>query len=134
VLETTTTPPTTYTLNQYNGQPVVLNFWATWCGPCRIEMPHLQEASEEYNGRVAFLGVNQGESAEQITSFTDEVGTSYPILLDQDYVVNNRYQIRSLPTTLFINADGTVAEVIVGTINKAIIEDRVEQLLQNAEP
>jgi thiol-disulfide isomerase/thioredoxin len=134
VLETTTTPPTTYTLNQYNGQPVVLNFWATWCGPCRIEMPHLQEASEEYNGRVAFLGVNQGESAEQITSFTDEVGTSYPILLDQDYVVNNRYQIRSLPTTLFINADGTVAEVIIGTINKAIIEDRVEQLLQNAEP
>jgi peroxiredoxin len=119
-----------HSLGTYRGQPVVLNFWATWCAPCRIEMPHLQTASENFNGRVAFLGVNDGEGLSLVTDFADELGLTYPLLLDDGRSVSLLYDIRSLPTTLFINRDGTVAEVIIGTINQAVLEDRIEKLLE----
>ncbi len=132
-LETAVSPVAqSHTLSQYIGQPVVLNFWATWCAPCRIEMPHLQEASETYNGRVAFLGVNDGESLSLITEFAEEFNLTYPLLLDNGRAVNVLYNVRSLPTTLFIHADGTVAEVIIGTINQAVLEDRIEKLLEGS--
>ena len=126
----TTTDSQSHTLSSYKGQPVVLNFWATWCAPCRIEMPHLQEASEIYDGRVAFLGVNDGEAPSLITDFADELNLTYPLLLDNGRTISTLYGVRSLPTTLFIHGDGTVAEVIIGTINRAVLEDRIEKLLE----
>lgn len=126
----TTAVSQTYSLSNYIGQPVVLNFWATWCAPCRIEMPHLQAASEKYNGRITFLGVNDGEDSSLVTDFADEFDLTYPLLLDDGRSVNILYDVRSLPTTLFINADGTVSEVIIGTINQGILEDRIEKLLE----
>ena len=126
----TTAASQSHTLSSYIGQPIVLNFWATWCAPCRIEMPHLQEASEIYNGRVTFLGINDGEALSLVTDFADEFDLTYPLLLDNGRSVNILYDVRSLPTTLFINADGTVAEVIIGTINRAVLEDRIENLLE----
>jgi cytochrome c biogenesis protein CcmG, thiol:disulfide interchange protein DsbE len=111
------------------GMPVVLNFWATWCGPCRIEMPHLERASQKYAGQVLLLAINQMESPTQIDSFADEMGLTFPLLVDQDRVVNNRYGVINLPTTVFIDANGIVREVIIGTINQAILEDRIGRLL-----
>ncbi len=120
-----------HSLSQYSGQPIVLNFWATWCSPCRIEMPHLQTASEQFAGEVVFLGINQNEAEAQVADFVGEYGIEYPILLDDGLAVNIEYQVHSLPTTIFINADGMVDGVIIGTINRAIIEDRIEQMLDN---
>lgn len=128
----TTADSQTHTLSSYIGQPIVLNFWATWCAPCRIEMPYLQAANEKYNGRITFLGINDGETKSLVTDFAQEFDLSYPLLLDNGRSVNILYNIHSLPTTLFINADGTVAEVIIGTINEAVLEDRLETLLQTS--
>ncbi|MCP4359286.1 MAG: TlpA family protein disulfide reductase [Chloroflexi bacterium] len=111
------------------GQPVVLNFWASWCAPCRVEMPHLQQASVKYNGRAAIIGVNQGESARTVTDFAAEQGVTYPLLVDSDMTINQLYDVRGLPTTLFIDAEGVVREVVIGTVTQAVLEDRVESLL-----
>lgn len=112
------------------GRPVVLNFWATWCAPCRIEMPYFQNASRKYDGRVAIVGINQGESAQMVRDFGNEFKISYPLLIDADSSVNRLYNVIGLPTTVFIDASGVVREVVIGTINQAVLEDRIEQLLQ----
>lgn len=119
----------THTLNDYRGQPVVLNFWASWCGPCRIEMPYFERVQMKFNGRATILGVNQGESATTVRDFGLKQSIGYPLLVDEDNAVNLRYTINSLPTTIFVDADGVVREVIVGAISQAVLEDRVSNLL-----
>lgn len=116
------------------GQPVVLNFWASWCAPCRVEMPHFQNASRKFNGRAAILGVNQGESAAIVTNFGNEFGITYPLLVDEENEVNRLYTVNSLPTTVFIGADGVVREVLIGTISQAVLEERIETLIAEASP
>jgi cytochrome c biogenesis protein CcmG, thiol:disulfide interchange protein DsbE len=133
--ELLTTGGDNYSLSAYAnpdtnaGVPVILNFWATWCGPCRIEMPHLERASQKYDGQVMLLAINQMETPAQIDAFAEEMGLTFPLLVDQDRVVNNRYGVINLPTTIFIDANGIVREVIIGTINQAILEDRIGRLL-----
>lgn len=122
----------TVTLSEID-QPIVLNFWASWCGPCRIEMPDLQQTSMKYNGRISVIGVNQGESNSQISTFGNQFEVTYPLLNDQDQAVNNTYMVNSLPTTIFIDAEGIVREVQIGIITKAVLEDRIEQLIAEAE-
>lgn len=120
----------TMTLSDHIGRPVVLNYWATWCPPCRIEMPHLQEASEQYDGRVTFLGINQGEGEQLISDFRAEYDLNYPLLLDPNLTAHNLYSAVNLPTTVFIDADGVVREVIVGAVNSAVLQDRLERMLE----
>ena len=114
------------------GQPVVLNFWASWCAPCRVEMPNLQQASVTYNGRTTFIGINQGENVPTITEFGSEYGVTYPLLVDEDNRVNRLYEVTSLPTTIFIDKDGVVREVIIGILSEAVLQSRVESLLAEA--
>lgn len=131
-----TTAGETYTLSDYvdregqNGRPVVLNFWASWCGPCRMEMPAFERASLAYADRAVVLGVNQAESAETIERFSQTTGVTYPLLVDEDWVVNNKYGVSNLPTTIFVDADGIIREVFVGTMNQAVLEDKINSLLQ----
>lgn len=119
-------------VNRYgeSGQPVILNYWASWCGPCRIETPELQSASLKFKNQVAILGINQGESAEIVSEFALSYGLSYPLLVDEDNTVNRDYSINSLPTTIFIDRQGVVREVFIGILNRAVLEDRVKRLLE----
>ena len=119
----------TYTLSDFRGQPVVLNFWASWCGPCRVEMPFFERTQMKYNGQAAVIGVNQGESADIVQDFGVRQNISYPLLVDDDNAVNLSYNVNSLPTTIFIDPDGMVEEVIVGIVNQAVLEDRIEGML-----
>ena len=114
------------------GQPVVLNFWASWCGPCRVEMPNFQRANVQFNGRIAFLGINQGEDSQTVTDFGNEFSVTYPLLVDQDSEVNRLYEVRSLPTTLFIDHNGIVREVVIGILSEAVLQDRISSLLAEA--
>lgn len=116
-------------VNEAQGQPVVLNFWASWCAPCRVEMPHFQNASRNYNGRIAFIGVNQGENAQTVTEFGNEFGITYPLLVDEENEVSRAYSVNSLPTTVFIGPDGVVREVVIGILSQAVLEDRAQTLL-----
>ena len=112
------------------GTPVILNFWATWCPPCRVEMPHFEAAAHLYGDDVAVLGVNQAESAETIAAYATDHGLTYPLLVDEEMTVNHLYGILNLPTTIFIDANGIVREVLVGTMSRAVLEERIEGLLE----
>ncbi|MDV2580704.1 TlpA family protein disulfide reductase [Alkalibacillus haloalkaliphilus] len=96
-------------LADFRGQKVMINFWATWCPPCRAEMPHMQEIHEEYDDDVVILAVNatsQETSHDNVQDFIDELELTFPILMDETGEVNVRYQALSLPTTYFVNTEG----------------------------
>jgi thiol-disulfide isomerase/thioredoxin len=121
-----------FSLSAARGQPVVLNFWATWCPPCRVEIPHFQEASIAYNGQVLIVGIDDGEPREQVAPFAQEMGITYPVPLDEDSVVARRYRINSLPTTFFIDEDGIIQHVQIGLVNQAMLEEQIERLIQDS--
>jgi cytochrome c biogenesis protein CcmG, thiol:disulfide interchange protein DsbE len=119
-----------FTLSSLRGTPVVLNFWATWCPPCRAELPELKAASEHYAGQVAVIGVNQAEPAATVARSASELGLSFPIPLDQSGRVSRRYGVRSLPTTFFIDRDGIIRQIQNGPLTEAVLA----QLLRSIYP
>lgn len=121
-----------FSLSASRGQPVVLNFWATWCPPCRVEIPHFQEASTTYNGQVLIVGVDDGEPRERVAPFAQEMGITYPVPLDGDSGVSRRYRVNSLPTTFFIDADGVIQHIQIGLVNEAMLQEQIERLIQGS--
>jgi peroxiredoxin len=122
----------TVTLSELRGQPVVINFWASWCPPCRAEMPALERIDQETPG-LALLAVNatSQDSREQALAFMDENGLGLPVLFDRDGEVARRYEVRSLPTTFFIDATGVIQEVVIGgPLAEALLRLRIERLFE----
>lgn len=121
-------------LSQFRGQPVVINFWASWCLPCREEMPELVRAYEAHKGEgLIILGLNltYSDSLPDIEAFASEFKISFPILLDEDGTVAGRlYQIPGVPTTIFINRDGTIQRIQVGQMSGEQIEQFVAEILK----
>ncbi len=110
-------------LADFRGQTVVLNFWATWCGPCRLEMPTLQSRYEQYQSEgLVVLGINAGESRQQIAGFREELGITFPLLLDPDEEIQRLYQIRAYPTTMIVNSEGDIAEVHFGVLTESQLD------------
>ncbi len=122
-------------LTDLRGRPVILNFWASWCAPCRAEMPALQAVADEYAERgLVILAVNAAfqDRAEDAVAFVAQNGLTFPILLDRDGQVNRRYQVHSLPTTFFIGPDGLIREVVIGgPMSSASLRVRAESLLES---
>lgn len=105
-------------LAAHRGRIVVMNLWATWCPPCRAEMPDLQRLSDAYKSRnVDVLGVDQGESAERVASFAKSLGIRYPILLDQNQQYGRVYAALGLPTTVVVDPNGVVAKAFDGPLS-----------------
>ena len=120
----------TVRLSDYRGQPVVINFWATWCTPCREEMPLLQETYEAHREEgLVVLGVNVRESPEDVVRFLRQVGVDFPALLDPNLVVVEQYRVTSLPITFFIGRDGELKTLVVGGMSKTVLDDRLEKIL-----
>ncbi len=128
---TSTTQGEELTLSDFRGQPAVLNFWASWCPPCRAEFPHFQAASLKYSGQAVILGIDQGEPASVVADFGAVMGVTYPLLLDEKSVINRLYSVVALPTTVFVGADGVIQDVYTGIINRAVLEERIERLLKD---
>jgi thiol-disulfide isomerase/thioredoxin len=103
-------------LRDLRGQWVILNFWATWCGPCREEMPYLEALAARHAGRVTVLGVNMREAAGEVQAFVDAANVTFPILLNPDDAMLLWYGPRGLPLTYVIAPDGTVAYTQFGPL------------------
>jgi peroxiredoxin len=117
-------------LGELRGRLVVLNFWATWCGPCREEMPLFEQAMAEREADgLLILAVNVQEGEEQVRPFVQRLGLSYPIVMDKSGALARRYRVRSYPTTYFIGRDGTVEGRRVGAYTRQILFGRLSQLL-----
>ncbi|MFC1870548.1 peroxiredoxin family protein [Chloroflexota bacterium] len=121
----------TVSLSGQRGQPVLLNFWASWCGPCVSEMPFLQEIYEQWSGRgLVLLGINIGESSDKAEQFMQSHELSFPVLLDIKTEVARKYNISGIPTTYFIDQNGVIQEVIIGAFSsKAKIEQSLSKII-----
>jgi peroxiredoxin len=113
----------TIRLSDYRDQPVILNFWATWCGPCRVEMPELEQVQQDYaDAGLVVLLVNQQESPERVKAFAEELGLTAPIVLDSETQVGEAYGAFFLPSTVFVGLDGSVSAFHRGIITRGQIE------------
>ncbi|WP_438445560.1 peroxiredoxin family protein [Gorillibacterium sp. sgz5001074] len=117
-------------LSDLKGKPVVLNFWGTFCLPCRDEMPALQRAADKWaSSGVTVLGMNLGENAVSVKSFVEQYKVRFPVYLDKDETIRKRYGVMSYPSTFFIRPDGTIFEKKIGEMDDAYIEQTLTALL-----
>ncbi len=124
----TTLDNETFSLHAAQGKPVVLNFWATWCGPCQRELPALQAAAERYGDSVLIVGVDQGEAADLVQRYVDEKGLTFAIPLDADFAVSGLYNVQGLPTTYFIDSQGVIRQIWMGEMNSITLAEGVAAL------
>ena len=120
----------TLVLSQLKGKPVLLNFWATWCGPCRYEMPFLQQIDQGWpEEELVLLTINIKESSSQIAQFLQSEGLSFTVLLDSQAAVAQQYNVMGIPTTFFIDKEGVIQEIKIGSFqSQAEIEAILSQL------
>ena len=121
-------------LAQFRGKPVVLNFWAGLCPPCRAELPDLQEFYEEYRDRVTLIGIDLGQftglgSQKDATELLEELGITYPAASTEDASVIKKYKVFGMPTTIFIDAEGEIFKNWGGALNKTVLRDQTNAML-----
>lgn len=119
-----------FRLSDQRGRPVVLNFWATWCGPCQRELPAIERAAAHYRDAVIFAAVDQGESAERVQAFVDEMGLSVIVPMDAEQTVGERYNVMGLPTTYFIDESGYIRSVWMGEMNSVVLAEHIAGILR----
>lgn len=121
-----------FSLDRVEGKPVLLNFWASWCEPCKTEAPELVNLYKEYSDKIEILAINvtASDTIENAKSFADEYGFTFPVLLDEHAVTAKKYKVRPIPTTFFVNKEGLIIDIVVGPLNKNLIEENLKLLLE----
>jgi len=115
-------------LSALDGKIRLLNFWATWCEPCRQEMPLLQEYQVRYSDQVAILAINNAESDEKVAAFVDKFNLHLPVLLDPGTKTAELYQVSGFPTTIFIDPQGIIRYRHIGVLNRDTLEGYLADL------
>lgn len=113
----------TISLSSLRGKIVMVNFWASWCGPCKAEMPAIQNVFSKYSGDIVILGVNDEDTLNSIRDFEKQFELTFPLLLDSTGSVTAQYEVRAYPSTFFIDRDGSIFHIVVGSMTQSNIED-----------
>jgi peroxiredoxin len=117
-------------LSSQRGNVVILNFWATWCGPCRAEMPTLEKVGQTYRDRgLRVIGVDVQESPDKVRDFLPEVGVTFPIVFDSDTALARRYRAGGLPASFIIDREGTVREIKLGAYTEETLIEKIQPLI-----
>ncbi len=132
----TTLEGDTVRLSDLRGKTVLINVFASWCGPCRLEMPHLVQLSNELDqDEVVFVGLNLQENPDSVTTFRDEFGIDFPLVLNEDgQLTNGLYTPIGLPTSWFIDREGVVRYVFSGAMTREVLENVLDDVIAGREP
>jgi len=117
------------TLSEFEGRPVFLNFWATWCTFCKEEMPDMQRVQDEYGEDLVIIGVNAGDSVEDGEAFARRSGITYLRLYDVDLTVTDGYLVQAMPTSYFITADGKISDANFGFMVHEQMIEKVDEAI-----
>jgi len=121
-------------LSDYFGKPIVLNFWASWCPPCKSEMPEFQAAYEKYGSDIQFLMVNmtdgERETVNSAKDFISENGYSFPLFFDTEYEAAIAYSASSLPATYFIDSDGNLKAYAIGALDAENLQRGISKIIK----
>ncbi|PFL17550.1 thiol:disulfide interchange protein [Bacillus cereus] len=120
-------------LSDLKGKKVILNFWATWCGPCQQEMPDMEAFYKEHKENVEILAINytpseKGGGEEKVSNFAKEKGITFPILLDKNIDVTTAYKVITIPTSYFIDTKGVIQDKFIGPMTQKEMEKRIAKL------
>jgi cytochrome c biogenesis protein CcmG/thiol:disulfide interchange protein DsbE len=119
--------PPKVTIESLSGEPAVINFWASWCEPCREEAPHLQRFHERHRGRVAVVGVDYTDNVRDARKFIRRYGWTFPNLSDPEGVAGSRYGLSGLPVTVILDSEGSVHRHLRGPQTEAKLEAAVRE-------
>jgi len=117
-------------LSDFRGRVVLVNFWATWCPPCRKEFPELAKAYDEHNGDLVVVGVDLQENAGEVRKFADEYGAKFPIVIDVDASVSKAYRVIGLPSSYFIDQQGILRDQFFGPLSRKTLDEKIEKTRQ----
>lgn len=120
----------TLKLEALRGKPVFINFWGTWCPPCRAEMPEMQKVYDKYKGQIEMIGISMGPRDDPggVKSFVDQGNYTWTFIHDPDFEVATRYQAFSIPISYFIDKRGVISSVHIGAMNSRQMETYLEQI------
>ena len=130
--QTTTLDGSIVSLSDYRGKKIILNLWATWCGPCIEEMPHIQEYYEEEADKdnVEVLAVNltsMDNGIDRVESFVEDYGLTFPILMDESGQLGDQFQAIAIPTTYILNEDGLITKKLMGPMDREMISSMMKE-------
>lgn len=119
-----------YSLAELKGKPVVLNFWASWCDPCKLEAPHLVELYEQHQEQLEIYAINltENDRIEDIKQFVKTYHLNFPILLDSNGEAAKKYRVLAIPTSFFVNKEGIIVDQIIGIADEKTLGDKFERL------
>ncbi len=121
-------------LSDFFGKPIVINFWASWCPPCKAELPDFEKACKAYDGKVTFLMVNltdgQRETVEVAKSFIEAQGYTFPVYFDIDYEASYKYGLSSIPQTYFLDAQGNIVAKATGMLSASQLEKGIGMIYE----
>jgi thiol-disulfide isomerase/thioredoxin len=118
-----------FSLAALRGSPVIINFWATWCGPCLSEMPLLQSAYVAHRARgLHIVGIDNGEAPADVLAWQAQLGLAYDLVIDQNGSLASLYRVRGLPSTYFVGRDGLIKRIVYGPLDAASLETTLREL------
>jgi thiol-disulfide isomerase/thioredoxin len=119
------------TLSGLKGKPVLINFWATWCAPCRTEMPAIEAAYQKYGADgFTVLAVDADEALADVTDYVKALDLSFEVLMDPGLEVTNLYRVRAFPSSFFVDRDGNISAFQIGAMSDSILADNISKILK----